>query len=118
MVQLFNGQKGLVSGLTHTHTYVPYYWKAWWEECLVNLFLSSFWRKKVWQMNRSTKGLLIVTTNLDGFSLVNRRRFTKFAKFSTHQTFPLYIQYAHMYIYTQTHTSVHTYVHLHYQQWW
>ena len=29
--------------------------------------------KKVWRMNRSAKGLLIVTTNLDGFSLANRR---------------------------------------------
>ena len=32
----------------------------------------------------------MVTTNLDGFNLVNRRRFTKFAKLSTCQTFPLY----------------------------
>ena len=38
-------------------------------------------------MNRSTKGLLIVTTTLDGFSLVNCRQFVKFAKLSTHQTF-------------------------------
>ena len=45
---------------------------------------------KVWQMNRSAKGLLIVTTTLDGFGLVNRGQFTKFAKLSTHQTFPLY----------------------------
>ena len=43
--------------------------------------------KKVWQMNRSAKGLLMVTTNLDGFSLANCRRFTKL---STRQTFPLY----------------------------
>ena len=40
--------------------------------------------KKVWQMNRSAKGLLIETTKLDGFSLVNHRQF---AKLSTHQTF-------------------------------
>ena len=38
-------------------------------------------------MNRSTKGLSVVNTNLDGFSLANRRRF---AKLSTYQTFPLY----------------------------
>ena len=38
-------------------------------------------------MNRSVKGLLIVTAYLDGFSLANRRRF---AKLSTCQTFPLY----------------------------
>ena len=44
-------------------------------------------------MNRSAKGLLIVTTILDGFGLANRRQFAKFAKFaklSTSQTFPLY----------------------------
>ena len=27
--------------------------------------------EKVWQMNRSAKRLLIVTTNLDGFSFAN-----------------------------------------------
>ena len=32
----------------------------------------------------------MVTTNLDGFSLANHRRFAKFAKLSTRQTFPLY----------------------------
>ena len=35
--------------------------------------------EKVCQMNRSAKGLLIVTITLDGFSLANRRRFVKFA---------------------------------------
>ena len=64
--------------------------KVWWEECLANLLFSSVWRKKVWQMNRSAKGLLIVITNLDGFSLANCRRFAKFAKHSPCQTFPLY----------------------------
>ena len=29
--------------------------------------------KKVWRMNRLAKELLMVTTNLDGFSLANRR---------------------------------------------
>ena len=43
--------------------------------------------KKVWEINRSYKGLLIVTSTLDGFSLVNRRQFDDL---STHQTFPLY----------------------------
>ena len=32
----------------------------------------------------------MVTINLDGFSLANRRRFAKFAKHSPRQTFPLY----------------------------
>ena len=60
------------------------------QESLVDLLFSSVWRKKVWGMNRSAKGLLIVTTNLDDFSLVNCRQFTKFAKLSTRQTFLLY----------------------------
>ena len=46
--------------------------------------------EKFWRMNRSAKGILIVTTNLNGFSLANCKRFAKFAKLSTHQTFPLY----------------------------
>ena len=33
-------------------------------------------------VNRSAKGLSMATTNLDGFSLANRRRFAKFAKLS------------------------------------
>ena len=32
----------------------------------------------------------MVGINLDGFSLVNRLRFAKFAKLSPRQTFPLY----------------------------
>ena len=35
----------------------------------MNLLFSSVWRKKVWQMNRSAKWLLILTTILDGFWL-------------------------------------------------
>ena len=69
---------------------ILYSGKVWRAECLVNLLFSSVWRKKVWRMNRSAKGLSMVTTNLDGFSLVNRRRFAKFAKLSPRQTFPLY----------------------------
>ena len=60
---------------------VPYSAKAWWAECLGNL-LFFLWRKKAWEMNRSAKGLLMVTTNLDGFSLANHRRFTKSATLS------------------------------------
>ena len=50
----------------------------------------AFGGKKVWRMNRSAKGLSMVTTNLDGFSLANCRRFAKFTKLSPRQTFPLY----------------------------
>ena len=56
----------------------------------MNLLLLSIWQKKVWRMNGSAKGLLMITTNLDGFSLVNRRRFAKLTKLSTCQTFLLY----------------------------
>ena len=59
-------------------------------KCLANLLFSSVWWKKVWQMNRSAKGLSMITINLDDFSLANRRRFAKFAKVSPCQTFPLY----------------------------
>ena len=72
---------------------LPYSGKVWRAECLANLhtlFKRLIWRKKVWRMNRSAKGLSMVTTNLDGFSLVNRRRFAKFAKPSPRQTFQLY----------------------------
>ena len=66
-------------------TYVPYSRKVWRAECLANLLFLS-----IWQMNRSAKGLSMVAINLDGFSLVNRLRFVKFAKLSPRQTFPLY----------------------------
>ena len=66
---------------------IPYSGKVWRAECLANLLFSSVWRKKVWRMNRSAIGLSMVTINLDGFSLANRRRF---AKLSPRQTFPLY----------------------------
>ena len=37
---------------------------------------------KVWQLNRSAKRLLVVSTSLDGFSLANHGRFAKFAELS------------------------------------
>ena len=69
---------------------LPYSGKVWRGECLANLLFISVWWKKVWRMNRSAKGLLIITANLDGFSLVNHRQFAKFAKLSTRQIFSLY----------------------------
>ena len=59
-------------------------------ESLANWLFSSTWQKKVWQINRQANRLLIVRTNLYGFSLVDHRRFTKFAKLSPRQTFLLY----------------------------
>ena len=38
--------------------------------------------EKVWRINRSAKRLLVVSTNLDGFSLANHGRFVKFATLS------------------------------------
>ena len=37
----------------------------------------SIWQKKVWKINRSANMLLIVSTSLDGFSLVNHGQFAK-----------------------------------------
>ena len=76
--------------MTKAETGIPYSGKVWQAECLANLLFSSVWRKKVWQINRLAKGLSMVTTNLDGFSLAKRRRFAKFAKLSPRQTFSLY----------------------------
>ena len=42
----------------------------------------SILQKKMWQINKSANRLLIISTNLDGFSLVNHGRFAKFAKLS------------------------------------
>ena len=48
-------------------------------KCLVKVDGLRFWR---WQINRLAKKLLIVTSNLDGFSLANCWWFAKFAKLS------------------------------------
>ena len=42
---------------------------------LANQLFSSIWQKKVWRINRSAYRLLIVITNLDGFSLANHVQF-------------------------------------------
>ena len=46
--------------------YIPYSGKVWRAECLANVLLSSVWRKKIWRMNRSAKGLSMVTTTVRG----------------------------------------------------
>ena len=56
----------------------------------MNWLFSSLWQKKVWRINRSANRLLIASTNLDGFRLVNHGQFTKFTKLSPHQTSLLY----------------------------
>ena len=55
--------------------------------------ICSFWAfggKKFGEWIDLAIGLWTVTTNLDGFSLANQRRFAKFAKLSPCQIFPLY----------------------------
>ena len=47
----------------------------------------SIWGKKVWQINTSANRLLIVSTNSDGFSLVNHGQCAKFAKPSCYTVF-------------------------------
>jgi len=45
--------------------------------------------ENVWQINRFSQKVIIVSRNLDGFSLANQW-FAKFAKLSPHQSFLLY----------------------------
>ena len=57
----------------------------------MNIYIvGKFCGSKVWRINRSPNRSLIVSTNLNGFSLVNHGRFAKFTKLSPHQTFLLY----------------------------
>jgi len=46
--------------------------------------------EKVWRMNRLSQKVIIVSRNLDDFSLANYGQFAKFTKLSPCQTFPLY----------------------------
>ena len=50
----------------------------------------SVWRGKVWRMDRFSHRVIIISKNLDGFSLANHGRFAKFAKLSPRQSFLLY----------------------------
>ena len=70
--------------------HVPYSRKVWQGESLANRLFLNLWRKKVWWINRPANKLFIVSTNLEGFSLVNHGWFAKLAKLSPRQNFPLY----------------------------
>ena len=61
---------------------IPYGGKIWQLENLANWLILSIWRKKVWRINRSANKLLIISTNLDGFSLANHWQFAKFTNLS------------------------------------
>jgi len=41
-------------------------------ESLANLLVLSIWRKKVWQINRFSQKVIIVSRNLNGFNLANQ----------------------------------------------
>ena len=69
---------------------IPYGGKVWWEESLANWLVSSIWQKKVWRINRSANRLLIISTNLDDFSLANHGQFAKYTDVSPSQSFPPY----------------------------
>jgi len=46
--------------------------KVWQGKSLADLLVLNIWQKKVWQMNRFSQKAIIVTRNLDGFSLANQ----------------------------------------------
>ena len=58
---------------------IPYTGKVWRGEEVGELTCFEHLVKKVCQINRSANRLLIISTNLDGFSLVNCGQFAKFA---------------------------------------
>ena len=78
------------SSLTSKHLFIPYSGKVWRRESLANSLVMSVWRGKVWRMHRFSHKVIIISKNLNGFSLANHGRFAKFAKLSPRQTFPLY----------------------------
>ena len=70
-------------------SYIPYSGKfgegiVWW------IYSFRAFGKNVLQINKTSKGLLIVSNNLDDFSLENHRQFAEFAKLFPSQTFLLY----------------------------
>ena len=76
-------------------------WKLHWVTSLVVRYVRMWgcWQKKVWWINTSTNRLLIVNTNLDGFSLVDHGWFAKFAKLSCFTVYRKLHSYA-LYKYT------------------
>ena len=68
--------------LQMTNYKVPYSGKVWRRESLANFTVMSVWRGKVWRMDGFSHKVIIISKNLDGFSLANHGRFTKFAKLS------------------------------------
>ena len=64
--------------------YILYCGKVWWGGKFGELTLFEHLGKESLANYRSANRLLIVSTNLDGFSLANHGRFAKFAKLSRH----------------------------------
>ena len=61
---------------------LPYSGKVWQRESLANSLVMSVWQGKVWRMHRFSHKVIIISKNLDGFSLGNYEQFAKFAKLS------------------------------------
>ena len=66
---------------------LPYSGKVWRGESLANWLFLSIWRKQVLPINRSVNRVSIVSTKLDGFSLVNHGWFANFAKLSCYTVY-------------------------------
>ena len=49
---------------------------------MANFTVMSVWRGKVWRMDGFSHKVIIISKNLDGFSLANHGQFAKFAKLS------------------------------------
>jgi len=55
----------------HNQVNIPCSGKVWWWKSLENSLILSILQKKVWQMNRFNQKVIIVSRNLDCFSLAN-----------------------------------------------
>ena len=67
--------------INFNHYNVPYSGKVWGEGKFgESTFIEHLAKESLVNFNRSANRLLIVITKLDGFSLANHGRFTKFAK--------------------------------------
>ena len=82
---------------------VLYGGKFWQGNTLASWLVLSIWEKKIWWINRLANGLLMINTNLDGFSLPNHGRFAKFAnvsstKVSLHTVFIMFVIFPHLHL--------------------
>ena len=97
-----------IAALFHTSVYIGTYFHDNYKctaATVVTLFMATLWRgtlvggnigklicfkhlaKESWWINRSANRLLMISTNLDDYSLVNHGQFTKFANISPAKVF-------------------------------